>query len=149
MMLALCLALLGAPPMPQARVLTVSPGSALPTLGRALEAARDGDTIRIRPGTYAEPTLTITRRIVILGEGWPVLDAGGDHEMLRVTADSVTIRGLVIRPRGGTISTEVTNSLRAIFPAHRDRHANGIGSTPTAAAACSPPPSSRPSVCGN
>ena len=113
MILALCLALLGAPPLPQSRVLTVSPGSALPTLGRALEAARDGDTVRIRPGTYAEPTLTITRRIVILGEGWPILDAGGDHEMLRVTADSVTIRGLVIRNVGAS-GTEDRAALRLI-----------------------------------
>ena len=105
-MLALCLALLGAAAAPQARVLTVAPGSALPTLARALEVALDGDTIRILPGTYSEPTLTIARRVVILGEGWPILDAGGDHEMLRVTADSVTIRGLVIRNVGASTSED-------------------------------------------
>ena len=105
-MMAFSLALLVTLSSLQSRVLTVSPGTELPTLGRALEVARAGDTIRVRPGIYAEPTLTITRRVVILGEGWPVLDAGGDHEMLRVMADSVTIRGLVIRNAGASTSED-------------------------------------------
>ncbi|MEO8637039.1 MAG: nitrous oxide reductase family maturation protein NosD [Gemmatimonadales bacterium] len=112
-MMTLCLTLLGAVVPLQAHVLTVAPGSALPTLGRALALAIDGDTIRIRPGTYAEPTLTVARRVVILGEGWPILDAGGDHEMLRVTADSVTIRGLVIRNVGGS-SAEDRAAIRLV-----------------------------------
>ena len=33
-------------------------------------------------------------------------------------------------PRGGTISTDVTNSLRAILAAQRERRANGIAATP-------------------
>jgi nitrous oxidase accessory protein len=81
---------------PAARTLTVLPGSALPTLTAALAQARDGDTIRVLAGEYHEPTITVGRSVTILGQGWPVL-WGGDHQVLTVTADSVTIRGLVIR----------------------------------------------------
>lgn len=78
------------------RALTVAPGTALPTLTAALAVARDGDTIRVLAGDYREPTIVVARRVIILGEGRPVFH-GGDHQVLTVTADSVTIRGLVIR----------------------------------------------------
>jgi nitrous oxidase accessory protein len=78
------------------RTLTVSPGSALPTLSAALAVARDGDTIRVLAGDYHEPEITVARRVAIRGEGRPTF-RGGDHQVLTVTADSVTIQGLVIR----------------------------------------------------
>jgi nitrous oxidase accessory protein len=78
------------------RALTVAPGTALPTLTAALAVARDGDTIRVLAGDYREPTIVVARHVIILGEGRPVFH-GGDHQVLSVTADSVTIRGLVIR----------------------------------------------------
>jgi nitrous oxidase accessory protein len=91
-MLPLVLALsLGA-----SRTLVVAPGTALPSITAALAIAADGDTIVVRPGDYREPELLISRRITLRGEGWPVLH-GGDHQILTVTADSVTITGLVLR----------------------------------------------------
>lgn len=92
-MLALALALALAPPP---RTLVVAAGGSLPTITAALARAADGDTIVIRPGDYREPELTITRRLTLRGEGWPVL-YGGDHQILTVRADSVTITGLVLR----------------------------------------------------
>ena len=81
---------------PQPRMLTVSPSSSLSTITAALAQAADGDTIRILPGDYHEAPLVVSHRVTILGEGWPVL-YGGDHQVLTVLADSVTIRGLVVR----------------------------------------------------
>ena len=46
------------------------------------------------PGVYAEPTLVVDKPIEIIGEGWPVLDGNGTRQIMTVTADSVTIRGL-------------------------------------------------------
>jgi nitrous oxidase accessory protein len=76
------------------RQLEVSPGGALQTIHQALEAARDGDTITVHAGTYREPEIVIRKRVTILGEGGPVLK-GGDHQILRIVADSVMVRGLV------------------------------------------------------
>jgi nitrous oxidase accessory protein len=87
------------PPRPAApaRDLVVAPGTALPTVAQALALARDGDRIIIRAGTYHEPNLVVSRRVTLQGEGWPVLDGGGTHQVLTVRADSVVVTGLVIR----------------------------------------------------
>jgi nitrous oxidase accessory protein len=78
------------------RTWTVRPGSALPTLTAALAQAADGDTILVADGDYREPEIRVTRRVVIRGLGAPVFH-GGDHQVLTVLADSVTISGLIIR----------------------------------------------------
>ena len=76
--------------------LYVSPGGPLPTLAAALEVAEDGDTIVVRAGTYQEPEIVVRKRVTILGEEGPVF-RGGDHQILRILADSVTLRGLFFR----------------------------------------------------
>jgi nitrous oxidase accessory protein len=48
----------------------------------------------VKAGVYAEPTLIVDKPLEIIGEGWPVLDGGRARQIMTVTADSVTIRGL-------------------------------------------------------
>jgi nitrous oxidase accessory protein len=69
-------------------------------VGDALAAAPRGARVVVHPGTYPEPTLVIDRPLQLVGDGWPVLDGEGEREILRVTADSVTVRGLVLRNVG-------------------------------------------------
>lgn len=95
----LCLALaaaMGLAPGTPPRTLHVSPSGTLPTITAALAAAQDGDTIVIGPGHYREPELLVQRRVALLGRPGAVLH-GGDHQILRITADSVTVRGLEFR----------------------------------------------------
>lgn len=109
-MLLLLLGLWSAAPLPApARTWVVRPGTPIATLGAALERAAAGDTIVVEPGDYREGELIVARRVTILGHGWPVL-RGGDHQILRVTADSVTIRGLVLRD----VSPSATDDRAAI-----------------------------------
>ncbi len=111
-MLLLLLSLWSLPPAapPQTpRTWTVAPGTSLSTITDALGRARDGDTILVEAGDYREPELTVGRRLVLLGKGWPVLH-GGDHQIFRVTADSVTISGLVLRD----VSPSTTDDRAAI-----------------------------------
>ncbi len=91
------------------RTYVVEPAGPLPTVAAALAVAGDGDTIVIRPGTYREPELVVAHRLTLRGEGWPVL-VGGDHQILTVTADSVTITGLVLRD----VSPSATDDRAAI-----------------------------------
>lgn len=88
------------PASARAREIVVDPRGPVPTITQALRLARPGDRILVRAGRYREPTLVVDRRVEIVGEGWPVVDAGGDHEAIRVTADSVVIRGMVIEDVG-------------------------------------------------
>jgi nitrous oxidase accessory protein len=72
------------------------------TLSEAIRQARPGDRIVLRGGTWREPTLVIDKPLELVGEGRPVLDGEGNHQILTVTADDVTIRGLVLRNVGTT-----------------------------------------------
>ena len=80
--------------------LVVQPAGAITTVGAALRLARPGDTIVVRTGVYREPRIDVTIAVTHLGEGSPVLDGGGAHEILTVRADGVTIRGLTFRHVG-------------------------------------------------
>ena len=80
-----------------AGVIAVAVGSSVPSLEAALAKAVAGDTILILAGTYREPaTVRIDKPVTIIGRGQPVLDAGGTHTLLRVTAPGVVIEGLVL-----------------------------------------------------
>ena len=101
-MLALLLALA----LP-AREIVVRPGGPIPTLAVALTRAHPGDTITITAGRYPTDEVRIgVPRVVIRGEGWPVLDGEGRHQILVVAADSVTVEGLVLRGAGVSMTRD-------------------------------------------
>jgi nitrous oxidase accessory protein len=85
-------------PLPAQQVFVVRAGSPVTTIEAALRQARDGDRIVVTAGTWVlDAPLLVAHRVDIEGEGWPVLQGAGGHELMRVTADSVRIRGLVFR----------------------------------------------------
>lgn len=74
------------------------------TVTAAIAAARPGDRIVVRTGTYREPTLVLrTPRVVLQGDGWPVFDGQREREVLVIAADDVTVRGIV------AVNTGVSN----------------------------------------
>lgn len=78
-----------------ARVCEVRPGGA--GIKQALSMTLDCDTVLVHAGVYNEGTITIERSVVLLGEGWPVIDGGGVGEVVLVKAPHVTITGFVVR----------------------------------------------------
>jgi len=74
--------------------IVVQPGGPVRTLTEALALAHPGDRIVVRAGSYREPRIVVGLPLTIEGEGSPVF-LGGAHSTLEVTADGVTIRGLV------------------------------------------------------
>ena len=96
MIVALAIAALAVVP----RAIHVSPAGPVRSLTAAVAEARDGDTIVVRAGVYREPLIVVDKRLVVLGDGSPVLDGEGRHGILLVTADDVTVRGLVLRNVG-------------------------------------------------
>lgn len=76
-----------------ARTIVVDQKGNIPTLKMAITLATPGDTVLVRPGTYREGNLSIQRSIVILGEGFPVLDGENKYEILTIRANDVTIQG--------------------------------------------------------
>jgi nitrous oxidase accessory protein len=84
------------------QALVVSPEGPWRRLGDAVHAAAPGDTIRVRPGTYTEPTIVVDRAVVIRGEAGAVLDGVGVRELLVIAANDVTIQGLTFRHTGSS-----------------------------------------------
>lgn len=74
--------------------ITVSPHGPVRTLTAAIAAASRHAKIIVMPGVYREPTIIVDKPVEISGKGWPVLDGASARQIMTVTADSVTIRGL-------------------------------------------------------
>jgi nitrous oxidase accessory protein len=95
------LALLAAPPHATAAELTAAPGG----IAQALAAAREGDTVIVPAGVYAEH-LVLDRPLRLVGRPGAVIDGGGEGTVVRVTAPGVELRGLTIRGSGISYTTE-------------------------------------------
>ena len=76
--------------------MVVSPAGPLRSIEDAVAQAPAGSRVLVRAGTYDVGPLVLDRRIVLSGEGQPVLRGRGDHTIIRITADSVELRGLVL-----------------------------------------------------
>lgn len=79
-----------------ALVLVVASGFPAPgqTLSQRIQTTMAGDTLRIEAGVYSEPTILLDRPITLLGEPGAVIRGSGDHELMVINADSISIQGL-------------------------------------------------------
>jgi nitrous oxidase accessory protein len=89
-----------------ARTIVVAPDGEVRTIAAALRLARPGDTVVVTAGLYREPRLDVTVPVTILGRGEAVLDGEGTHEVLRLRADGITVRGLTIRNVGASYTED-------------------------------------------
>jgi nitrous oxidase accessory protein len=74
--------------------LHVGEGQRFTTVTAAVTAAPAGSRIVIHAGHYREPEIVIRNTVTIRGEGTPVLDGQGQHGVLIVEANDVSISGL-------------------------------------------------------
>jgi nitrous oxidase accessory protein len=63
------------------------------TIKQALNASNDGDTVLVHKGIYKEGNIRIDKKIVFLGNDFPVLDGQKKAEVLSIHADSVIVKG--------------------------------------------------------
>lgn len=107
-------ALLLLPGLTGAQELVVGQGARFATITAALAAAKPGATIRVRAGTYREPTLRVrASHVTLIGEGEPVLDGEGVREILVLQAPHVTVRGFTF-VNTGTSQMEDRAALRVL-----------------------------------
>lgn len=69
------------------------------SIQRAVEGARNGDTILVAPGLYKE-SLVINKEVSIKGEEGTTIDGGGNGNVITVTASNVVIEGISIQNSG-------------------------------------------------
>lgn len=80
--------------------IVVAPNGPVRSVAEAVRIVRPGGLVLVTSGVYREPTIVIDRPLIIEGSGWPVLDGERRRPILTVTADDVTIRGIVLRDVG-------------------------------------------------
>jgi nitrous oxidase accessory protein len=88
----------------------VDPEGEVTTLTMAISRAAPGDTILIKAGTYREGNININKTLVIIGVGYPVFDGENKYEILTISANGVTVRGLKFIDTG----TASMNDLAAV-----------------------------------
>ena len=81
----------------QRDTVVVKPGGI--SLADALRSVKTGGVVSISPGHYIAREVVIDRPVKIIGKGFPTLDGEGKGEVLRITADDVTVEGLMQRAK--------------------------------------------------
>jgi nitrous oxidase accessory protein len=86
------------------QAITVGPGADFATIAEAVRSAQPGDTVRVTAGLYRE-RIQVTVPLTLRGEGWPVVDGGGDGHVVEVLAP-LRLEGFVIRGSGDGVEEE-------------------------------------------
>lgn len=66
------------------------------TIAQAIAHAKNGDTIKVKPGTYPCVNIDLTKSLTLIGEDGATLDGQKQGYILRISADSVTISGFTL-----------------------------------------------------
>ena len=82
------------------REIVVGLGEPVTTVTAAVAAAKDGDRVRVRPGTYREATILVRQSVTITGDSGAILDGTGNHAIMIISAPGVVVRGLTFRNTG-------------------------------------------------
>ena len=101
---------LAAPVRVAQQVVNVSPVGPVRSIRQALTMVARGGTIIVHPGVYRDSTIVVSLPVTIIGEKHPVLDGEGMRQIMTVTADSVTVRGIAFR----NVGVAFTEDLAAI-----------------------------------
>ncbi len=70
------------------------------TINQAISDAQPGDTLIIKSGLYKEGEIIIDKRLIILGEGQPIIDGDGKAAIFVNKVDSVVIKGIIVQNVG-------------------------------------------------
>lgn len=78
------------------------------SIHNAIAAAETGDTLKIKPGTYKEHDLVIQKKLTIVGEQFPIVDADNKFQAFIIGADGVVIRGIQVQNVGQSSMTDMS-----------------------------------------
>lgn len=79
-----------------AAVWRVGPHETIQKIQKAISMARSGDTILVMTGLYKEGNLILDKRLVLMGQDYPVLDGQKKYEVLSVKASGAVVKGFKV-----------------------------------------------------
>lgn len=82
------------------RTIIVGSNQTVHSLKKAIEIAKDKDTILLQAGTYKEGGIILTKSLTIIGQNNPVLDGEKKYEILLISGKDITIKGIQFRNSG-------------------------------------------------
>jgi nitrous oxidase accessory protein len=77
-----------------ARVIVVSPSGNIKTVSEAVSMAVDGDSILIRKSVYTVDNIVISKKIALIGDGFPTLDGGNKYQILSITGSGAVVKNI-------------------------------------------------------
>lgn len=80
----------------------VSPRGPVRSIAGAIRLAARHSRIVIEPGVYREPTIIVDKPVELDGDRSPTLDGENKRQIMVITADSVTVRGLHFKNPGAS-----------------------------------------------
>jgi nitrous oxidase accessory protein len=88
----------------QANVIEVGVNKPIKSIKKAIALAKVGDTVLVHKGLYREGNIVINKKIVFLGNDFPILDGQRRYEVISIKADGVIVDGFKIIKSGyGTL----------------------------------------------
>jgi nitrous oxidase accessory protein len=82
------------------RNIIVGKNQSVTSIRKAIEIAKDYDSITIMPGLYKEGALQLTRSITIIGQNYPILEGENKYEILLISGQNISIKGLAFQNSG-------------------------------------------------
>jgi nitrous oxidase accessory protein len=81
---------------------TIEVGKSYPfkKIQQAIDASKEGDTVRVEKGIYKEGNILINKSITLTGKDYPVLDGQKKHEVVSIKAGKVTFEGFKVQRSG-------------------------------------------------
>lgn len=122
-----------------AKIVVVKPGSI--TIKKAIETAKDGDTVFILKGIYKEGNIILQKSISLIGENNPILDGENNYEIFTISGKNIRIKGISFLNSGysamndfaaikiidaGNITIENNTILNAYFAIHLSNTYNAV-----------------------
>jgi nitrous oxidase accessory protein len=93
-----------------AKTITVCNSCSVKTIQEGINQASEGDTVLVKKGIYKEVNIIINKSIILLGENLPTIDGEDKGEIIKITADNVTVDGFKIL----NVGTSYTSDYAAI-----------------------------------
>ncbi len=82
------------------RNIIVGKNQPVSSIRKAIEIAKDLDSITVLPGVYKEGALQLTKSLTIIGQNYPILDGENKYEILLISGQNITVTGLAFRNSG-------------------------------------------------